>query len=259
MSQPTLSKVAIAPLEPGIFQLQINDPQNDNRLDEALATDLVTALNQLAAEPTLKVLVLRGCKNEKSQDIFCAGGSLEFLRRLSSGEASEKELFLAPYHLLNFPVPIVAALEGQAVGGGLTLALYCDVLIASDRSRYGVNFTTMGFTPGMGTTAILPLLVGDLFANEMMLTGKLYKGRELINRGLFNHVVPRDEVYDLSLDIARRMAEKPRYVLEKLRDVLSQPRRQALQTAMSREHLLHELCFAQPETRQMIEEVYLQR
>lgn len=137
------------------------------------------------------------------------------------------------------------------------LALCCDILVASESSRYGVNFTNMGFTPGMGTTSLLPALVGHHFASEMMLTGKLYKGRELKGRGLFNYVVPAEEVLDVSLDIARRIAEKPRHVIEMLKETLSLPRRQALQEAVSREHLMHKICFSRSDTAAHIESTYL--
>lgn len=247
-----MSKILVTCAEEGIFQLKIDDPENENRLSEELFSEFIGTLANLATEATLKVLMLVG-----NQDVFCAGGSLEFLGKLAAGKVTEKNLFVLPNQMLNFPVPIIGALQGHAVGGGLTLALCCDSLVASQSSRYGMNYTNMGFTPGMGTTSILPVLVGHHFASEMIFTGKLYKGKELKDRGLFNYVVPADEVMDLALDLARRMAEKPRHILEMLKDSLSLPRRQALQEAMSREHLMHKICFGYPETASLIEATYL--
>ena len=247
-----MSKVLVTNLEEGIFQLQINDPENKNRLDEELFSEWMAALSTITREPTLKVLIVTGHK-----DVFCAGGSLEELRKLATGKAELKDLYTLPNLMLNFPVPIIGALSGHAVGGGLILALCCDILVASQSSRYGVNFTNMGFTPGLGTTSLLPALVGYNFASEMILTGKLYKGKELKERGLFNYVVPVEQVMDVALDMARRIAEKPRYVIEMIKDTLSLPRRQALQDAMSREHLMHKICFTHPDTLALIEANYL--
>ncbi|MDZ8064890.1 MAG: polyketide synthase [Nostoc sp. DedQUE08] len=246
-----MSKVLLANLEDGIFQLQIDDPENENRLSEELCDELMTTLTDLATEPSLKVLILSG-----RSDVFCAGASLDTIKQVVSGNADVKDLSL-PNQLLSFPVPIIAALQGHAVGGGIALALYCDLAIASENSRYGVNFTDLGFTPGMGILSVLPAMVGHHFASEMLLTAKLYKGKELKERGLFNYIVPAEEVMTLALDMARRIAEKPRHVLEMVKDTLCLPRRQALQAALSREHLMHKICFGVPGTLAHIEAAYL--
>ena len=247
-----MSRVSVTSLEEGIFQLQINDPENQNRLDEELFSEWMAALSTITKESTLKVLIITGYK-----DVFCAGGSLEVLRQVATGKAEEKDLYTLPNLMLSFPVPIIGALSGHAVGGGLILALCCDILVAAQSSRYGVNFTNMGFTPGLGTTFLLPALVGYHFASEMILTGKLYKGRELKEKGLFNYVVPVEQVMDVALDIARRIAEKPRYVIELTKITLSLPRRQAFQDAMYREPLMHKICSTHPETAALIEANYL--
>ena len=235
----------------GIFRLNMDDPQNENRLSDQLISAFSVALKDVAKEPTLKVLLITGRK-----DVFCAGATLEVLKELTNGTTDAKDLLL-PHHLLNFPVPIIAAVEGHAVGGGLVLALYCDMVVAAERSRYGLNFTHMGFTPGIGTTSLLPALVGYSFASEMLLTAKFYKGRELRDRGLFNYVVSADEVLKVALELAQRIAEKPKHVLELMKDTLALPRRRALQEALSREHLMHQVCFSRPDTALRIEEMYL--
>jgi polyketide biosynthesis enoyl-CoA hydratase PksI len=243
--------VTVTCVEDGIFRLNMNDPQTENRLSERLISEFIVALKDLALEPTLKVLLITGRK-----DVFCAGATREVLNKITNGTTDVKDLLL-PNHMLSFPVPIIAAVEGHAVGGGLVLALYCDMVVAAERSRYGFNFTHMGFTPGMGTTSLLPALVGYSFASEMLLTAKFYKGRELRERGLFNYVVSAEEVLNVALELAQRMAEKPRHVLELVKDTLALPRRHALQEALSREHLMHKVCFSRPDTALRIEETYL--
>lgn len=233
-----------------IALLRIDDPTTGNRLSERLCTEFEEALACLAGDGAIRVLLLNG-----SPRTFCAGATIESLRRIAAGEFDVRDLATAR-RILEFPVPVVAAVEGHAVGGGLILAACCDITVASESSRYGVNFTELGFTPGMGATALLPSLLGPQFAAEMMFTAKFYKGRELKHRGLFTHIVPAADVVPLARDIADRIAAKPRYVLEMLKETLALPRRKALEGAVARESLMHRICFARPETAALIEDVY---
>jgi polyketide biosynthesis enoyl-CoA hydratase PksI len=245
------TSVHIAPVESGIYRIHMDEPTEQNRLTDAVVDGLMEAFQTAAAAPDLRVLLLTG-----REDVFCAGGTRDMLEKVSSGEGVVKDLLL-PAQVIGFPAPVIGALEGHAVGGGLLLALGCDILVAAEESRYGANFTSMGFTPGMGTMALLPALVGHGFATEMILTARYYRGRELAGRGLFTHIKPRARVYEAALDLARSMADKPKHVLAMLKDTLSLPRRQALMAAMSREHLMHQICFAHPDTRAMIDDNYV--
>jgi polyketide biosynthesis enoyl-CoA hydratase PksI len=247
-SVPTLVKVSH--LGEATALLVIDDVENGNRLSERLCDEFTGALADLAKDPALRVLILSG-----TPKVFCAGATLESLRRIAGGEVDVKDLTIAR-RILEFPVPVVGAIEGHAVGGGLLMAACCDITVASETSRYGLNFTDLGFTPGMGATALLPALVGPQFAAEMMMTAKFYKGRELKHRGLFTHIVPAAEVMPLALDLAARIAAKPRHVLEMLKETLSLPRRGALDSAIARESLMHRICFSRPETAALIEDSY---
>ncbi len=245
-----MPKIFVTDLEKGIIHLKIDDPKQENRLSKDLCDELLNELTNISKSTTIKVLIISGRKN-----VFCAGATLDMLKEMASDKAEVKDLLL-PSKILSFPVPIIGALQGHAVGGGLILALYCDILVAAESSRYGVNFTNMGFTPGMGTISLLPALVGHHFASEMIFTAKLYKGRELKYKGLFNYIVPDEQVMDVAIDIARQIAEKPMYVVRMIKDTLSLSRRQAFQEAVSREDLMHNICFAQPNIISAIENNY---
>jgi polyketide biosynthesis enoyl-CoA hydratase PksI len=238
-------------IEDGIVEVRIDDEAMHNRLSDRLCRDLMAAFAELRADPSLKAVLLTG-----RPDVFCGGATQDALESVSTGAVDVLDLLL-PEQMLAFPVPIVGAIAGHAVGGGLVLALCCDVMIASETSRYGVNFTNMGFTPGMGATALLPAIVGYHHAIEMMLTAKLYRGAELRERGLFNQVVPAADVHATALDIARRMAEKPRHVLEMVKGTLGIARRQALCAGMWGEHLMHQISFHHPDAMRLIAENYV--
>ena len=247
----TTDLVTTKALGGGVVQLAMDDAETRNRLSIPICEQLGRALNGLSRDPDLKVLLWTG-----RSDVFCAGATRETLESIVGGEYEVRELAL-PTQLLRFPVPIVAALEGDAVGGGLVLALCCDSVVVSASGRYGLNFTSLGFTPGMGTMMLLPAVAGHHLASEMILTGKFYKGRDLAARGLFNAALPRDSVAPAALDLCRRMAEKPRHVLELVRETLALPRLALLQSAESREHLMHMLCFSRPETREILKQAYM--
>jgi polyketide biosynthesis enoyl-CoA hydratase PksI len=146
--------IRIAELEPGIAELKLDDPEHDNRLSDRLCDELLVALAHLAEQPALKVVMLRG-----RPDVFCAGATMEALQRVLSGRLHVKDLLLSR-PMLDFPLPIIGALEGHAVGGGLVLALCCDLIVAAHNKRYSMNFTRLGFTPAMGTTTLVPAAVG---------------------------------------------------------------------------------------------------
>jgi polyketide biosynthesis enoyl-CoA hydratase PksI len=236
----------------GVLVLRLDDPNNGNRIGREMLGELLDALATLADDSALKTLVLAG-----SELVFSGGATLQTLEDLVARRyRAEVKL---PRALLSFPVPIVACLEGDAVGGGLLLALYSDVVFAAEERRYGFNFTSLGITPGGGTTRLLPAIVGPFFAAEMLLTGKFYRGRELAGRGLFNEIRPAREVFARAMDTAIRIAERPRDVLAMTRRALFLPRIAAFEEASALEHVMHDLCFTNPRIMDLIRESHFTR
>ena len=158
--------------------------------------------------------------------------------------------------LLDIPVPLIAAMEGSAVGGGLTLALYSDIIIAASESRYGFSFMNMGFTPGTGTTALITEAFGYYNGMEMMLTGDFKKGKELKGKCRFNYILPKGEVLSKAIEVAEAIAEKPRIVLEALKKYMSLKKRQAVEEGNVIEAFMHQISFNQPDIESKILESY---
>jgi polyketide biosynthesis enoyl-CoA hydratase PksI len=242
-------------VEDGIVEVRLDDESGGNHLTQELCDGLIATLEELTGRPDVKVLILSG-----TPDVFCAGAPRDLLESLADGSLGRhvRDLDL-PARLVGFPVPTIAAMEGHAVGGGLAIALCCDLRVAALSKRYGFNFTDLGFTPGMGTTALAPMLAGHALGAEMLMTAKLYKGRELAGSGLLNAVVEGGEVMGTALDLARRLADKPRHVLELLKRTLAAPRLVAVQEAMANEHRMHEACFVQTGTGDTIRQNYHER
>lgn len=249
---PMSNLVQVTRVEDGVVRVHLDDVSQQNRMTDTLIVELMEALGGVALDETARVVLLTGRK-----DVFCGGGARELLQAVVDGNHHVKDLAL-PAQMLELPVPIIGVMEGHAVGAGLALGLCCDLTVASRSSRYGLNFNSLGFTPGMGVTGLVPPLAGHGFATEMMMTARFFKGHELSGHGLFTHVVPADEVMPVSVDLAHRIARKPRHVITALKAALGEERRAVLSGALAREHVMHRACFARPEVRAVIEATYIE-
>ena len=232
--------------EDGVAVVRMNDPEGNNAMSPRFVNELVASFDEVERWGELKVVVLAG-----TDEVFCSGASLEMLEELVAGNIEPTEIVL-PKRVLDIPVPVVSAMAGHAIGGGLALGLCADIVIASRQARYGCSFMNMGFTPGMGMTKLLEHVTTPAVAHEMLLTGEPKKGRWLDARGAFNAVLDRAEVLPHAMNVAARIAEKPRLSLEILRRSLTLPRRQAFESTYTIESLMHRLSFAQPEVLELI-------
>jgi polyketide biosynthesis enoyl-CoA hydratase PksI len=237
----------------GIADVHMRDVSGRNILREAFVQELLGALGSLERDERVKVVILRGL-----EDVFCGGGEKDTLLGLCDGRVTTQDLLVSE-KLLAVAVPVVAAMEGHAMGGGLVMAACCDMAVAARESRYGAVFMNMGFTPGMGCTTLLELLVGPFVASEMMFTGRRFRGSQLEGRGTnINYIVPRAEVLGKGRDLAAHVAEKNLRSLRLLKHALVARKKELLVKARLQEDLMHQLSFSFPETRATIEEKYVE-
>ncbi len=238
------------PEEESIGVLQMQDTESKNTFTDEFVNRFMEVLKSLQADKTYKVILLKGLP-----DVFCAGASKEALMSISKSDLAVKDLVLSEL-LLNVPVPMMAVMEGAALGGGFVVGLCCDIVLMNEKKMYGANFTNMGFTPGMGCTGLIQSLVGDFVANEMMFRGRLFKGKDFRGRSLVNYILPKDEIADKALDIALDICEKPRKTLEILKYSISLKKRKLLLEARVHEDFMHQISFAQPEVKNTINKMY---
>ena len=235
----------------GVSFLKMDDAQGRNIFSPEFIAEFLQALDLLEHERRTKALVLCGL-----EDVFCGGAEKQALLDLCEGKAAVRDLVICE-RLLDVPFPVIAAMEGHAIGGGLAVGFCCDIVIAARESRYGAVFMSLGFTPGMGCTTLLAELVGPFVANEMMYTGKRFRGSELEGRGTnINYILPRAEVMNRARDIAEQVAEKDARSLALLKHALGVRKKKLLVDARLQEDLMHRISFAFPETRQTILELY---
>ncbi|MBW2528594.1 MAG: enoyl-CoA hydratase/isomerase family protein [Deltaproteobacteria bacterium] len=246
----TDSRIRLERDDDGVAVLTMQDEAESNALSEPFIEQLLAALEQVGADSGARVCVLRGL-----EEVFCAGGHKDMLAELAAGRVAASDIMVTRA-IIEVPIPTIAAMEGHAVGGGLILGLACDIALLGRESRYGCSFMNMGFTPGMGTTRLLQDAVGEHRAAEMMFGGQFFRGSHFETCSGINYVLPKHRVWPKALSVAGRIAEKPRHALELLKRSLSLRKRLLFEEARTMESMMHEICFARPETAQLIEENY---
>ena len=187
-----------------VGEITLNRPENRNSMTNDVLEGLREAVAAAKADTDLRCVIVTG--RGKS---FCAGADFKSQVQRDQGQLPNERSFAmySPFlSLLELEVPVVGALNGHAVGGGLGLAVVCDIRIANRDAKYGANFVRLGLHPGMATTYILPRLVGLPRALELLLTGRIVEGTEAERIGLVNYAVPAEEVLPKSREIAREIA-----------------------------------------------------
>jgi enoyl-CoA hydratase/carnithine racemase len=197
-----------------VARLTFQDPERLNAMTEAMGGALRAAVAALAGDESLRALVLTGAGRA-----FSAGGDLDMIEARARAAAAspggelrrENRDFMEGFYRLylsvrELPFPSVAAIHGHAIGAGLCVALGCDIRIAANDARLGLNFVRLGIHPGMGASWTLPRLVGPARAAELLFTGRLLDGAEAERIGLVNRALDRDRVLPAALELAREIA-----------------------------------------------------
>jgi enoyl-CoA hydratase len=189
----------------GICTITLNRPEALNSFGPVLHPELEDVFEDVARDEEAKVVVLTG-----EGKAFSAGGDIkEMQRRIVDPTAPRVDIQGARrliYNLLGVQQPIIAAVNGHAVGLGATVALFCDIVIAADSARIGDPHVSVGLVAGDGGAVIWPLLIGINKAKELLMTGDLLTAAEAERIGLINHVVPADQVMPKSMELAKRLA-----------------------------------------------------
>jgi enoyl-CoA hydratase/carnithine racemase len=202
----------------GIATVTLNRPEKLNAYTSAMGEELCAAFDRAREDASVRALILTGAGRG-----FCAGVDLEHLRAHHEGRGQAagsaprlgEERFLRsfPLELLEYPKPVIAAVNGPAIGVGVTMILPCDVRLAADHAKLGLTFAKLGILPGLGSTHLLPRLVGMGHAQELVLSARVLLAPEAAEIGLVNRALPSDSLLPEAQAMARRMAECPPAVL----------------------------------------------
>jgi enoyl-CoA hydratase len=203
----TYQNLTLEPAESGqVFVLTINRPKALNALNAETLDELLHALARVAADPAARVLLVTGGGDKA----FIAGADFAAMHNMSALEAqvfSEKgQRVMQAIEAL--AVPVIALVNGYALGGGCELAMSCDWIIASERAVFGQPEVNLGIPPGFGGTQRLARIVGRARALELVTTGRSVKAEEALRIGLVNDVVAAAQLMEKGLEMARMVAAK---------------------------------------------------
>jgi 2-(1,2-epoxy-1,2-dihydrophenyl)acetyl-CoA isomerase len=203
-----MGEVLLEDVSGGIATLTLNRPEKRNAYTVEMGVALVAAFRRLRDDPTARCVILTGAGRG-----FCAGVDLDALKQMregaeGSGPRLGEEEFVRgfPAELADYPKPVIAAIHGAAVGVGVTMSLLCDVRIAADTAKLSVPFAKLGILPGLGSTHLLPRIVGLARAKELVLTARPIPASEALAMGLVSQVVPEAELLAAARAVAAAIA-----------------------------------------------------
>jgi enoyl-CoA hydratase/carnithine racemase len=214
-------------------------PEKKNALTVAMYEALARALREADADEKVRVILLCGAPG-----IFTAGNDIgDFMRRSGGSGTGESAGIRVLLQLVDQAKPLIAAVDGPAIGIGTTLLLHADYVVASTRARFQLPFVNLGLSPEAGSSVLLPLLVGLPRASEWLMFGESIDAQSARDAGLVNAVVSPEEVGSVSLSRAQALAAKPPGSVLLTKRLLREPLRAQVKAAIEREgeHFLERL------------------
>lgn len=209
-------------LQQEVLSLQFNRPQQKNALSLDMYRTLADALNWAAGQSGVRLILLTG-----SGDSFTAGNDLaDFTGPVPLDERHPAPAFMAA--LMAVPQPVIAAVNGPAIGIGTTLLLHCDLVYASDQAMFQTPFVPLGVCPEFGASLLLPQRVGPALANVMLLTGHQLDAFAALKAGLINGVYSLERFDDEIAVLVEVLRELPPEALRRTKALLREPQREVL-------------------------------
>lgn len=239
----------------GIFTLILNQPHNRNALSYEMAEEFERAIAQLTQEQQARGLILTGRGRA-----FCAGGDFhsiisEFTRPAVELQPRLRGFYSRFLSLKRLRIPTLAAVNGPAVGAGFSLALACDLRIASTQASFHANFVRIGVHPGMGATYFLPRLVGTSKALEILWRGEVLNAQEALELGIVNKLVEPEELMAQAHAMMKQITQMSSTVLELTKDSVYMGVESSLEEMLERESQAQALCGETKEMRQALKKI----
>lgn len=188
-----------------VATITLNRPENRNSMTPDVLEGLSDAVARVREDEGVRCAIVTGTGKS-----FCAGADFKSRGQVDESLAPNERSYQLYSHflaILDIEVPTIAALNGHAIGGGLGLAVVCDLRVANRDAKYGANFVQLGLHPGMATTYLMPRLMGVARGVEFLLTGRIVNGADAEAAGLVNYAVDADEVLPKAQQLAREIAK----------------------------------------------------
>ena len=219
-----------APADGYVVTVELNRPEALNAMNTAMGEDLLRCFEELHRDRAVRAVVFTGAGTKA----FCVGGDLKEREGMTDETWRAQHVIFeaAAARVLHCPVPVIAAVEGFAMGGGCELAVLSDFVVCGETAVFAVPEVTRGIFPGIGGTQLLPRILGAPMAKEMIFTGRRVDAREAKAIGLVNHVVPAGQARARALEIAATIADNGPLAVRQAKKAVSRGGETDLETGM---------------------------
>jgi enoyl-CoA hydratase/carnithine racemase len=213
-----------------VVTVELNRPEALNAMNTAMGEDLLRCFEELHRDRAVRAVVFTGAGTKA----FCVGGDLKEREGMTDETWRAQHVIFetAAARVLHCPVPVIAAVEGFAMGGGCELAVLSDFVVCGETAVFAVPEVTRGIFPGIGGTQLLPRILGAPMAKEMIFTGRRVDAREAKAIGLVNHVVPAGQARARALEIAATIADNGPLAVRQAKKAVNRGGETDLETGM---------------------------
>ena len=237
----------------GVATIEIARPEKKNALTAAMYQAMADALVAAGADPAVRAVLITG-----QPGIFTSGNDIEdFMQRPPQGMDSPVLQFMRA--LIACDKPVVAAVTGAAVGIGTTMLLHCDLVYVSDEARLAMPFVSLGLVPEFASSLVIPALMGQARAAELLLLGEPFSGSDAVERGIANAVLPAAEVAAHARRVAERFNALPPGAVSETKRLMREPVRARLREAMAAEGALFLQRLRSPEATEAFQAFFQKR
>ena len=224
---------------PDIVVLRLNRPQVRNALNLEVRTRLADEITRFGADPEIRCLIVTG-----SDVAFAAGADIGEMAGAGPVEVMARNVQKYWRAITEGPKPLIAAVEGFALGGGLELALCADIIVAGEGAKLGLPEVKVGILPGGGGTQKLARLIGSKRAMLLLMTGRMFSAAEAFSMGVVSEVAPTGQALARALEIAREIAALPPIAIMQIKEIVNAGLNAPLDTALMLERKAFQLQFA---------------
>ena len=230
----------------GVLTLTLNRPTRKNALTLSMYEELAGALNASAVDPKVRVVVITGAGR-----MFTSGNDLQDFMN-SPPTSSDTPVFYFMRALLDFPKPLIAGVDGPAVGIGTTMLLHCDFVYATEEALFQMPFIRLGLVPEAGSSYLLPLMLGQRRAAELLMLGDRFTAEQARTYGVINDVVPADQLSAKVTEKAEALSRLPPEAMRHSKALLKAPFKAELERVMRVEGEIFIERLRSPETAEAI-------
>ena len=234
-------KAVLMEVQEGIATIIFNEPNSQNALSEEMIEGLDSSMNSIKHDSSIRAVILTG--NGKS---FCAGGDIRSFSNVSSAASGRNYMQKHSYflkELVNMEKPVIAAVNGYAIGAGFSIALACDIVIASTNAKFGLGFNKVGLVPDLGALYHLPRIVGMARAKELVFSDRILSAGEARDYGICLEVVEDNQLLNFAHNLANSFKENPPIATGLSKTILNHSMESSLEEILREEAMVQGIAF----------------